>query len=192
MPRLASTSNLEKPLFNTHLDSQITAGLLTRAAEARAEKGAYLQLPQAPDSNCTTANPFVGLKTTLQGSLSYPLGTPTHWSPSLPNRFISRNGSDSNGDLNYRYHQQINNPGAAGVAAPAFYATTAPVALTPGHVHQLHERLCKDSNALKLGPSTWTTSEKHEILISDSVAPSPTTQRTAPVPFIDFLGVGAA
>jgi len=170
--------------LNTHLNSQITAGLLKRAAEARAGKGASLELP---DSSTTTAS-FMGLKTTLQGSLSY-AGGATHWSPSLPNPFISRNGDSngvSNGDLNYRYQQ---NPIAR--VAPASHTTKevgnwAPMALTPGHVQQLHERLCKDSNALKLGPSTWATSDK----LPDEVTPP--QAEAAPVPFIDFLGVGAA
>lgn len=206
LPGLASNSEKhQQGLLNTHLDSEITAGLLTRAAEARAEKGAALQLPQALDS--TTAS-LAGLKTTLQGSLSYAGGAlaaaPTHWSPSLPSQ--CRNGEVSNGDLNYRYQHGPNqlgnqNPSITRVA-PAFHRqdTTkvvgnwAPMALTLGHVHQLHERLCKDSNALRLGPSTWASSEKRpdpEIIISEK-APVPPAESASSVPFIDFLGVGAA
>lgn len=173
LPGLPSNSG---EIFHTHLDSQITAGLLTRAAEARAEMSASLDLPDA-----TITASFVGLKTTLQGSLSYPGGA-TPWSSSLPNPFISRNG-DSNGDLSYRYQHQ-HNPSTTRVL-PAFnVSNVAPMALTPGRVQQ---RSCKDGNALLLGPSTWATSEKG---LSEEVA-SP-SGKPAPVTFIDFLGVGAA
>lgn len=55
---------------------------------------------------------------------------------------------------------------------------------------------CKDSHALKLGPSNWGAAPDkraaEDINVISEVAPPQLQAEPAPVPFIDFLGVGAA
>lgn len=147
------------------MEGQISSGLLTRAAEAVSEKGALQMLPQ-----------FGG------------------WSPSLPNPFGHSQGTPANIEEMYRNYSLGGTRGnqyeiARPVVRPSFARSQDGAVrelgtwATPVHHQQRQEWLCKDSNSLKLGPSSYS----EEIGVTDQVAPD-----AAPVPFIDFLGVGAA
>lgn len=153
------------------MEGQISSGLLTRAAEAVAEKGALQVLPQG--------NLFAG------------------WSPSLPNPFGHSQTNATNIEEMYKnYNLSTPRSYQYDITRPLVRPTSAPVFARsqdtdkelhnwsmPIHQQQRHEWLCKNSsNSLKLGPSSLS----EEIAISEA-APDP-----APVAFIDFLGVGAA
>ncbi|KAG0561633.1 hypothetical protein KC19_9G080000 [Ceratodon purpureus] len=157
-----------RPVF-LPMEGQISSGLLTRAAEAVAEKGALQVLPQG--------NLFAG------------------WSPSLPIPF--GHSQTNTGEEMYRnYNLGAPRSNQYDVTRPLARPTSAPVfsrsqdtsmelhnwSMPIHQQHQRHEWLCKDSsNSLRLGPSSLS----EEISISEA-APDP-----APVAFIDFLGVGA-
>jgi len=176
------------------MDSQISSGLLTRAAEARAQRGGILEMPQPPES-------FIGLKATLQGNLY------TNWSSSLPNPFEELYKSYPNGARCAQVQRHLGVDTGRPVArppAPAFcrqdttkeLGNWTPLALSGNVIEQRHEstRACKDSSALKLGISSWPvkSSAPANSPEEDSGVKAPSHSEPATVPFIDFLGVGVA
>jgi hypothetical protein len=164
------------------MEGQISSGLLTRAAEAVAEKGTLQMLPQA--SNLFTCwrtslpNPFGHSQT----APSIPTANPmTDMEEMYKNYTLSATRSNNN-------QYDITRPVVPPTTVPVTFARTQDSTKELGNwstapIHQQpprHEWMCKEaSNSLKLGPSSF--SEESE------AAPE-----SAPVAFIDFLGLGAA
>lgn len=170
------------------MDSQISSGLLTRAAEARVQRGGILEMPQPPES-------FTGLKAALQGNLH------THWCSSLPNPFANQVEELYKSYPNSARCAQIQrhlggDTGRVVVRppAPAFCRQDTTKELGNWTPLGLESRVCKDSSALKLGISSWPVkaSSPANSPEEDSGVTAPTHSEPATVPFIDFLGVGAA
>ena len=161
------------------MEGQISSGLLTRAAEAVAEKGALQMLPQA-------SNLFTGWSPSLphpfgRHSQATPIPTPTNMEEVYKNFTLSTPRGNNN---QYDMARPLVRPTTAPVAFARSQDTSKELgnwATTPIQQQARHEWMCKDSsNSLKLGPSSFIESESE-------VAPE-----LAPVAFIDFLGVGAA
>lgn len=148
-------------------------------------------MPQAPES-------FVGLKTTLPGSLSY---SGVHWSPSLPNPFANQvEELYKNYPTAARRAQIQQQPSdhfdfgrPARPAAPAFCrpdtANWTPMALSGHGIQHRHHDSVVRKDLLNLGVSSWSVSSSTTDQDHPDVAPAPEPPAVA---FIDFLGVGAA
>lgn len=167
--------------------SSVNLGLLTRAAEARAERGSSI-VPSALDS-------FLGLKAQLQGAnLQYATNggqLAPHWFPSLRG-------------LNQTLDKQLN--GCSSVPQPAAATATAAFPSTARmQINQFHEQqlTCKDTS-LRLGAaaassssSAWMCSSvdqmqaDHHIHAAQEIGSGLQPAAEAGIPFIDFLGVGA-
>lgn len=207
LPGSCSSEKHQQALLSNAMDISINSEHLTRVAEARAEKGSlHLQTPESP---------FVGLKTTFQGSLYA-----GRWGgPSLPNPFGNNPTNGDKGDELYKSYSNVScrsemqkqlSLGRSGHQreaspslriAPAFSRqdTTKELGnwmllpLAGQAQQQLRERLRKDiSNSKKLGSNSWGTCEKSDDIEFSEVEPSQSSPDSAPVPFIDFLGVGAS
>lgn len=202
---LTNSEKHQQALVNNPTDRQGSTGHLK---EEHADKGSFHRL--LPTESSTS-----GLKTTLQGSLYG-----SHWNrPSPPN---PSGYSQTNGDEVVELHEtyadhphrsEMARPLSLGRSgnkyeaihsfrvAPAFSRQDTTKELgnwiplpVPGHEHQhLQKRLRKDgANPSKLGLTSWVPCEKPEDTVVAEAATLHSSSVTVPVPFIDFLGVGAS
>lgn len=144
-------------------------------------------MPQPPES----------FKTTV--SLNYSTGV-QHWSPSLPNPFANQVEELYKNFPARRAQIQQQFDFGRPVAAPAFcrlqdttkeVGNWTPLALNSGHViqQQRHDAIASSARTVSSWPVSTIAAESEAT--GSGVAPGSQPEPAA-VPFIDFLGVGAA